>query len=77
MLTRIKKKGKVVVAIFIYMGKKPEHVFNLTKVKKRRQVMKSRVQDEESALYRRRDIYSSEIQRNEVGMDSVWEAERR
>lgn len=59
------------------MGKKPEHVFNLTKVKKRRQVMKSRVQDEESALYRRRDIYSSEIQRKEVGMDSVWEAERR
>ena len=55
--------------------KKLEHVHNWIEVKEELQVMKSRAQGEESALSRMRDIYSSEVQRSDIGVDSDGEEE--
>lgn len=44
-------------------------------MKEELQVMKSRAQGEESALSRMRDIYSSEVQRSDIGVDSDGEEE--
>lgn len=79
MLARgMKRNGKVAVAIFyLYEEKKKklEHVHNWIEVKEELQVMKSRAQGEESALSRMRDIYSSEVQRSDIGVDSDGEEE--